>query len=178
MAADSPFFTIQDDSCAGEEVLGASRVLRSKNIKKLMQTSADSSSSESLSGDTEASSASQKKPKAPKVRSTIDWKSQRVRLAFYGEVKKQKAHLKTGVSTTLKFQTVATNLAELELFADHQLIGQTLYQQWVRHKDDLKARLALENGGANLSALPEDLSEADSLLYNLITQNQDELAGI
>ena len=63
MAADSPFFTIQDDSCAGEEVLGASRVLRSKNIKKLMQTSADSSSSESLSGDTEAFLPHRRSPK-------------------------------------------------------------------------------------------------------------------
>ena len=85
MAEDTPFLTVHEDSSVHEEVLGASRVLRSKIAMKIMQTSVDRSEQP---GGSDTSSVPQKQSKPPKARTTIDWKSKRVRLAFYGEVKK------------------------------------------------------------------------------------------
>ena len=110
------YLSVHEESSV-EEVLGATRVLRSKCLRKVMEVSVDHSSSTPSSGDNE----SVEKSRAAKARSIIDWKNQRVRLAFFSEIKKQKAHMKTGVSTKLKFQTIAANLAQLELFEAYYL---------------------------------------------------------
>ena len=115
-----------------------------------------------------------KKTTEDKSTSVIPWKDPAMKKILVGLVYRHRAYMPTTTSYTQKFEAIAydlmTNYPPFKVF--DKIEGKALNKQFKRYKDSLSTKLALNDEGANLSAI-DGLSETDKLLYKMLSQTKE-----
>jgi hypothetical protein len=84
---------------------------------------------------------------------------------------KQEAYKKTSVNMEVKWEMVKAELKGHETFRNWpDVTAKNLRQKFNRYKDDVTKRYALEQEGANLSGLAEQVNDCDAMMVGILQE--------